>query len=228
MNALYDSTIAPAAFGPPPRVSDDAQGPSFSDVRIRPRHRARTAAQSENLDRRSERWGRLMIAAHAGERRAYEQLLRELDLWLRRYYARRPPRPAAEDATQEALLAVHAQRQTYAPSRSFGPWVTAIARRKWIDRVRDASQFIALSSENEIPTEDHGDAAISAAALDDLLGRLTPTQASVIRLVKLRGLSIASASGATGQFAALVKINIYRDLKTMAAMVGWRPIAATP
>jgi DNA-directed RNA polymerase specialized sigma24 family protein len=162
-----------------------------------------------------------MVAAQGGESRAYEQLLRELDAWLRRYYARRLPRPAAEDARQEALLAIHAQRHAYVPSRSFGPWVAAIARYKWIDRVRDASRFAALSLHDEIPIEDHGDAAINAVAVDDLLG--------VIRLVKLQGVSIEGASGATGQSVALVKVNIHRGLKKLAALVAGddtAPVAA--
>jgi len=52
--------------------------------------------------------------------------------------------------------------------------------------------------------------------------QLTPAQASAIRLVKLRGLSIARASNATGQSAALVKINIHRGLKTMVVLAAWQ------
>ena len=172
-----------------------------------------------NWEGRSERWRRLMIAARAGDGQAYGQLLRELDVWLRRYYERRLPYPAADDARQEALLAIHAKRHTYAPSRSFGAWVVAIARYKWVDRLREASRYAALSLDEDIAIEDHEEAAISAAALDHLLGRLKPAQARVIRLVKLNGLSIAHASGATGQSAALVKINIHRGLKKLAALV---------
>jgi len=175
---------------------------------------------------RSERWGGLMATAQAGDGRAYEQLLRELDAWLRRFYARRLPGPAAEDARQDALLAIHANRHTYAPSRAFGAWVAAIARYKWIDRIRDASRFAALALEDDMPVEDHGEHAISAAAVDDLLSRLKPAQASVIRLVKLRGLSIACASGATGQSVALVKVNIHRGLKKLAALVACDIVAA--
>jgi RNA polymerase sigma factor (sigma-70 family) len=160
-----------------------------------------------------------MAEAQAGDSQAYEQLLRELDVWLRRYYARRLPHPAADDARQDALLAIHAKRYTYMPSRSFGAWVMAIAHYKWIDRIRDASRYAALSLDDEIPIEGHEGAAISAAALDHLLGRLKPAQESVIRLVKLKGLSIALASGATGQSASLVKINIHRGLKKLAALV---------
>ncbi|MCP3402751.1 sigma-70 family RNA polymerase sigma factor [Bradyrhizobium sp. CCGB20] len=160
-----------------------------------------------------------MLAAQSGDEVAYEQLLRELNLWLRAYYARRLPHPAAEDARQEVLLAVHAKRHTFSPSRPFGAWITAIARYKWVDRVRDASRYNVLALDEEIAIEDHEGAAISAAALDQLLGRLKPSQESVIRLVKLNGLSIARASGATGQTAALVKINIHRGLKKLAALV---------
>ena len=196
---------------------DDAGGSSNCGGRTR--QPAGTDLPRQNWDRRSERWGRLMVAAQAGERQAYERLLRELDAWLRRYYARRLPRPAAEDATQEALLAIHAKRHTYAPSRSFGAWLMAIARHKRIDRLCEASRFRSESLDDEVPVEDQGDVAINAAALDNLLGQLKPAQASVIRLVKLRGFSIACASDATGQSAALVKINIHRGLKKMAALV---------
>ena len=222
MNAPPDNGVDPALFGPPPRAGDAPQRPSSPDLAIRPRQ----TVQPENWETRSERWGCLMAAAQAGDGHAYEQLLRELDAWLRRFYARRLPSSAAEDARQDALLAIHAKRQTYAPSRAFGPWVTAIARYKWIDRVRDASRFAAQALDDDIPIEDHGEPAINAAAVDDLLGQLKPAQASVIRLVKLKGLSIARASGATGQSVALVKVNIHRGLKKLAALVACDIIAA--
>jgi RNA polymerase sigma factor (sigma-70 family) len=202
-----------------PHIRDSAGSVSASDLVASRPQRSRAVVQLEKWDRRSERWGGLMVAAQAGESDAYEQLLRELDAWLRRFYARRLPGSAAEDAVQDALLAIHHKRHTYDPSRPFGAWFMAIARYKWIDRVRDASRFVILSLDAEIPVEDHGESTISAAALDKLLGRLKPAQASVIRLVKLRGLSIAHASGATGQSAALVKINIHRGLKKLTALV---------
>ncbi|MGY8680680.1 sigma-70 family RNA polymerase sigma factor [Bradyrhizobium sp. UFLA05-153] len=142
-----------------------------------------------------------------------------MDIWLRLYFERRLPFAAAEDARQDALLAIHAKRHTYKASRSFGAWLYAIARHKWIDRVRDASRFIPISLDDEVSVEDHERAAISAAALDHLLGRLSPAQAKAIRLVKLNGLSIARASGATGQSAALIKVNIHRGLRRLAALL---------
>jgi RNA polymerase sigma factor (sigma-70 family) len=215
MNALNDKSVDASAF-----ASLSGAGDPASDFAVRPQQAAQTAPQSSNWKRHSEKWRSLMTAAQGGESRAYEQLLRELDVWLRRYYARRLPRAAAEDARQDALLAIHAKRHTYAPSKPFGPWVAAIARHKWIDHLRDASRFSALSLHDEIPTEDRGEAAISAVAVDDLLRRLKPAQAHVIRLVKIEGVSIEGAAGATGQSAALVKVNIHRGLKKLAALAG--------
>ncbi len=77
-----------------------------------------------------------MVAAQAGDRGAYHRLLSELRVWLRRYYVGRLPSGMVDDATQDALLAIHEKRHTYDPSRPFLPWLAAIARYKWIDRLR--------------------------------------------------------------------------------------------
>ena len=217
MNDLQDKTIDTATFVLPPGLGTVARAQSASDVEAHPRA-AQTTVRSERWRRCSERWGCLMAAALDGERRAYDDLLRELDGWLRRYYARRLPPPAAEDARQDALLAIHARRHAYTPSRPFGPWVAAIARYKWIDHIRDASRFAALSLDDDIVIEDRTESALSAVAMDDLLRRLKPAQARVIRLVKLDGATIEDASGVTGQSAALVKVNIHRGLKKLAAL----------
>lgn len=194
-----------------------SQAVNASSPRSRSNGRNATPGSSD-WQRRSGQWGCLMSAAQGGERRAYEQLLRELDVWLRRYYARRLPHPAAEDATQDALLAIHARRHVYAPSRPFGPWVASIARHKWIDHVRAASRFATVPLADALPTEDRWEATMSAMTLDDLLRRLKPAQARVIRLVRLQGVSIETAAAATGQSAALVKVNVHRGLRKLMAL----------
>ena len=219
MKILRDKDVPASIPGTPSHISDSAENSLQSEYEVRPQRRVGTAVRWCDWESCSARWTRLMKSAQSGDNRAYEQLLREVDAWLSRYYARRLPRPAAEDARQDVLLAIHAKRHTYSPSRPFGPWVTAIARYKWVDRIRDASRYSALSLDEEIPIEDHEGAAIRAATLDLLLGKLKPAQESVIRLVKLKGLSVARASGVTGQSTALVKINIHRGLKKLADLV---------
>jgi RNA polymerase sigma-70 factor (ECF subfamily) len=101
-------------------------------------------------------------------------------------------------------------------------------RYKWIDHVRDASRHAAQALDYKIPVEDQEQTATSGIAMDDLLGQLKPAQARVIRLVKLQGVSIKGASDATGQSAALVKVNIHRGLKKLAESVACNAtIAAT-
>jgi RNA polymerase sigma factor (sigma-70 family) len=215
MSALQTLTYE---FGSPPKP--------LPDFVTHPGGAEEATLESAKWKGRSEKWRRLMVAAQAGKRKAYEELLRELDNWLRRYYARRLPPGAADDARQDALLAIHIKRDTYMPSRPFGPWVAAIARYKWIDHVRYASRFRAVSLNDEIAVEDKGDAAISTVALEDLLSRLKPAQAHVIRLVKLDGASIEDASTATGQSTSLVKVNIHRGLKKLAALATNDSVAA--
>jgi RNA polymerase sigma factor (sigma-70 family) len=220
LNTLADNTADTSTSASPSGVGEAAQKSPFPSFSIRPRRRlGQTALRLKNWRRRSDKWHDLMVAAQGGERDAYEQLLREIDGWLRHYYARRLPPDAADDARQDALFAIHANRHAYTPSKPFGPWVAAIARYKWIDQLREAYRSAALSLDDGMAVEDHGEAAISTVALDDLLSRLKPAQASVIRLVKLQGITIESASRATGQSEALVKVNIHRGLKKLTELV---------
>lgn len=167
-----------------------------------------------------EAWRELMIAAQAGHGGAYRRLLTEIAAWLTRFYARRLPPGHVDDAVQDALIAVHEKRHTYAPDRPFRPWLAAIARHKWIDRLRRMARTAADPISDDLAVPGHEAAATSAIVLDELLGRLKPAQAAAIRLVKLHGHSVTDAAAITGQSESLVKVNIHRGLKRLAAEIG--------
>ncbi|TAF12676.1 MAG: sigma-70 family RNA polymerase sigma factor [Alphaproteobacteria bacterium] len=145
--------------------------------------------------------------------------------WLIRYFARRLPPSAVEDAVQETLLAIHAKRHTWQPDRPFGPWLAGIARYKWVDRLRAAGRHAADELPETLATPDHESAVTSATALTGLMATLKPAQADVIRLVKLDGLSIEEAAQLTGQSVSLVKVNIHRGLGRLAKLVESHPDA---
>jgi RNA polymerase sigma-70 factor (ECF subfamily) len=168
-------------------------------------------------------WGTMMAAAQAGEAAPYRRLLTELRPWLLRYFARRLPSAAVDDAVQDTLIAIHAKRHTYDPDRPFGPWLAGIARYKWIDRLRAAARHAADELPETLSTPDHEAAVTSATALAGLLMQLKPAQAEVIRLVKLDGLSIEDAAARTGQSMALVKVNIHRGLGRLSRLVESAP-----
>jgi RNA polymerase sigma-70 factor (ECF subfamily) len=176
------------------------------------------SVQSDNVKEDGfDRWGMLVSAAQRGDEAAYETFLVELQAWLPRYYRRRFPSSAIDDAVQETLLAVHTTKQTYDPARPFGPWLTAIVRYKWIDWIRRLKREGAVPLADDVQGPDPGSRSRSAILLAELIAHLNPAQAEVIRLVKLNGASIQEASDATGQSRSLVKVNIHRGLKRLAA-----------
>ncbi len=166
-----------------------------------------------------------MAAAQSGDSRAYHRLLVEVSGWLHRYFTGRLPPPMVEDTVQDTLLAIHEKRHTYDPERPFGPWLAAIARYKWIDRLRALKSAPTEALTDELAVADHEEAVTSASALERLLQELKPAQSAVIRMVKLEGLSIEEASVRTGQSISLVKVNIHRGLARLAAKVRKRPDA---
>ena len=168
-------------------------------------------------------WEASMRAALAGDARAYAGLLGELDGWLRRYYRRRLPHGMVDDAVQDALIAVHEKRHTWQPVRPLLPWVVAIARYKWIDRLRALREGDAPLGEH-LPAADHEAPYDASLALGALLARLKPAQAEAIRLVKLQGFSVAEASRMTGQSESLVKVNIHRGLAALSRHVERTPL----
>jgi RNA polymerase sigma-70 factor (ECF subfamily) len=71
-----------------------------------------------------------MAAAHRGDKRLYERLLRETAVAIDRYIRRRfRALSFVDDCVQESLLAVHNARHTYNPERPFRPW-----RKLWRPR----------------------------------------------------------------------------------------------
>ena len=169
-----------------------------------------------------DHWGKLMAAAQGGNGGAYNRLLSEIQPWLYRFFARRLPLGMADDATQDTLIAIHQKRHTYELGRPFRPWLAAIARYKWIDRLRHMSrnQTSALDDELSEPSvEGHESSVTSAIVLEVLLAKLKPAQTTVIRLVKIKGFTIEEAAELTGQSESLVKVNIHRGLAKLASIV---------
>jgi RNA polymerase sigma-70 factor (ECF subfamily) len=154
-----------------------------------------------------------MAAAQRGDDAAYDRLMREVRVWLLRYFHRRLPADTADDATQEAMLAVHVHKQRYETSDPMRPWLKTIARFKWIDQLRRHGRSPESLEGVEVPVEDHGSATRAAILLDLLLADAKPAQEMVIRLVKLHGATVEEASHISGQSPSLVKVNIHRGLK---------------
>ena len=74
-------------------------------------------SQKDETDGRRAAW---MVAAQAGDRAAYETLLRDCIPFIQRVArGQGVPSDFVDDVVQETLLTIHQARQTYDPSRSF-------------------------------------------------------------------------------------------------------------
>ena len=163
---------------------------------------------------------RLAGLSQQGDKAAYAALLGAAQHWLARYYRRRVTPCQLDDLVQETLLSVHRKLASYDPARPFAPWLAAIARYRYIDHLR----LIYRRAEDELDSTVHAAAPAEPAAtarisLERLFEALPAAQSRAIELVKISGLTISEASASTGQSESLIKVNIHRGIKRLAALI---------
>jgi RNA polymerase sigma-70 factor, ECF subfamily len=186
---------------------------------------ADTAAADRDRDRAI-----LMARAQAGEREAYRRLLEDITPFIRTLASRRlRDASEVEDAVQDVLLTVHIIRHTYDPTRPFAPWLTAIANRRIIDRLRRRrrSQLrqTPLSSRHETfsaPEANLENAGSDAAALRAAIESLPAGQREAIKLLKLEEMSLKEAAAASGMSIAALKVATHRALNALRKLLGDR------
>jgi RNA polymerase sigma-70 factor (ECF subfamily) len=173
------------------------------------------------------RWGGLLAAAQAGDSRAYDTLLREVTPRLRQLCrARIRDMAEVEDAVQDALMTIHALRHTYDPSRPFGPWMTTIATRRAIDRLRRRGRTSGRESNLDDLPEGLASVApvaeerIGARNLRDAVAELPESQRTALRLAKLEDLSLAEASARSGLSVGALKVATHRAMKSLRRRFG--------
>ena len=162
---------------------------------------------------------RLMCAAQAGDALAYRQLLGMAAPLLMRWFRRKVAPVDLDDLVQDTLLAVHQRRASWDPARPFLPWLAAIARYRWGDRLRRARVRDTDALFDDIAVESGEAALIGRLGCDRLLALLPGPQAAAIRAVKIEGLSVNEAAARLGQSESMIKVNVHRGLKRMAAAV---------
>lgn len=161
----------------------------------------------------------LMIRSQSGDKRAYTVLLNESGNWLRRFFSYKIPADAVDDLVQDTLISVHRKLASYDATRAFLPWLAAIARYRWVDRLRQAYKHEASTLDFDIAQEGHEEVVGTRISIDRLLNQLPAGQSEVIRIVKIEGHSVSEACIMTGQTESLVKVNIHRGLKKLAALI---------
>lgn len=177
-----------------------------------------------SADGTSARWSEMMAAAQNGDRAVYERLLREIVPFVRAIVARQHrTADRIDDVVQDVLLTIHRVRHTYDPTRPFEHWLATIAKRRSIDALRRRLRTQANETADDNAYETFADPAANrttevrdaADQLGGALAGLTDRQREALDLVKLREMSLAEASRASGQSVAALKVNVHRAIKAL-------------
>jgi len=162
---------------------------------------------------------RLMGLSQQGDKQAYGLLLEEARSWLKGYFRRRVAPDQLEDLVQETLISLHRKLSSFDPQRPFLPWLAAIARYRWVDHLRKLPKVEEAGTDADYAIDSDEPAVTAKLSLERLFAKLPNAQAHVIELVKVKGFSIAEASQESGQSESLVKVNIHRGIRKLAAMI---------
>jgi RNA polymerase sigma-70 factor (ECF subfamily) len=168
----------------------------------------------------------LMAAAQAGDRAAYEMLLRDCVPFIKGVARRQGVMgDRVDDVVQEVLLTIHRARQTYDPARSFTAWLRVIAERRAIDLLRQTGRQGAREVHAPLAAENYADgSADPAGGLDhaDDTGRIGQALASLparqreaVQYLVLEEQSLAEASARTRRTKGSLKVNLHRALKAL-------------
>jgi RNA polymerase sigma-70 factor (ECF subfamily) len=134
-----------------------------------------------------------------------------------------------DDVVQDTLLTVHRARQTYDPARSFAAWLSTIAKRRAIDRLRAQGRKRAREKYAPVTFEEFPDPALNPAeiaartasnvVLTSAIATLPSGQREAVEHLALRELPLAEAAAETGRSEGALKVNLHRALKTLRAQL---------
>jgi RNA polymerase sigma-70 factor (ECF subfamily) len=183
-------------------------------------------AEPQKLNADDMRRSALMAAAQAGDKTAYEMLLREC-VPIIRAVARRQgvTGDRVDDVVQEVLLTVHRARQTYDPSRSFTAWLRVIAERRAVDLLRQTGRRGSRELHAPIAFENFPDTSADPASglrhaddagrIGEALASLPARQREAVQYLVLEEQSLAEASALTRRSKVSLKVNLHRALKAL-------------
>lgn len=180
---------------------------------------------SRRIREADERWSAWMVAAQAGDRIAYESLLRACIPLIKRVARRQGVWPDfIDDVVQETLLAIHRARQTYDPHRSFTAWLRTIAQRRAIDGLRRGRRCSAHEVHAPLAYENHPDSSAdpdvtafdpNPAALLGAVRKLPVRQREAVNLLVFQNRSLPHAATATGRTAGSLRVSWHRAITTL-------------
>jgi RNA polymerase sigma-70 factor (ECF subfamily) len=176
-------------------------------------------------------WSHLMARGQQGDAASYRRLLQSITPYLRSLAHRFGlTGPDLEDGVQDVLLTIHSIRHTYDPTRPFGPWLTAVARHRLLDRLRRRTRQAGRETELTEAHEtfaavetNHPELAGEAGRLKAAIAALPEGQRRAVEMLKLKEMSLKEASKASGQSETALKVSVHRAIKRLRTLLGNAP-----
>lgn len=175
----------------------------------------------------SDQWQEWAIAAQAGDKRAYSQLLGALAPYIRNVIIKSlSNQDAAEDIAQEALISVHKSLASYSSDRPFKPWLMAIVNfrrtdylRKHYAQRRDKTSSTDENLEFEAANVTNSPYAGELKDIEGALATLPDQQQRIFRLIKIEGYSAQEVANEMDMNESAVKVSAHRTMKKLQGML---------
>ena len=176
-------------------------------------------------------WARWLREAQGGDRRSYEALLSAALPWLRRMARRRftwADAAEAEDIVQDTLLALHCNLHLYDPARPAAPFLLGILKLRGADRRRSRARHqVREAPLDDLPvtsmalaTKETQEVSIDVERVSSAVGALPPRDREILEMLKLREMSLAETSAATGMSVGALKVATFRAIRRLRAKLG--------
>lgn len=161
----------------------------------------------------------LVLAAQAGSRAAFGDLVRRWTPRLRRHVTRVLMDPdAASDVVQDSWLAIARGLKRLDDPRRFAGWAFAIASRRCADEIRGRQKqratiaAVTLAQKTTAPAAEGLDGALDLSAA---LGRLPPDQRLLVSLFYGEGFDIDELAAAFRVPAGTIKSRLFTARHTL-------------
>jgi|TARA_R110002126_G_scaffold13118_2_gene56360 RNA polymerase sigma-70 factor (ECF subfamily) len=171
-----------------------------------------------------QNWNNLAAAAQAGDKRAYQQLIKELIPYARAVLSGALAHADwADDVVQDMLISMHKALPTYDPERSFKAWVTTILyyrkadflRKVYASKSQENQSFDDMVEKNSAPHVTIGAHHAEYTDIEKALGSIPDKPRAIFILSRLEGYSAKEVAKIKNMSVSAVKVSVHRTAKRL-------------
>ena len=184
---------------------------------------------TQNNDKisRYEQWSLWATAAQDGDKKAYQQLLKDIMPFIKSVVSGSLANPDwVDDLTQNILISVHKSLATYSPDRPFKPWLSAIINFRHKDFLR---AHYAKNKDKQVPFDEalldkqhvtNPDHAGEYKDIEKALADLPKKQRTIFKKIKIEGYTAKEVANQMDMSVSAVKVSAHRTMNKLKEKLG--------